>query len=79
MIGEPTRRIVGSFGIALVGLISNTKGLSKITSRHLDMAMQRMELTVSKRKMKQPLKLSKITSPLSDTDEIKGISSQKDL
>lgn len=57
------RRIVASFGIALVALISSTRGLSKIISRHLDMAMQLMALTVLKKMMMQPLKLRKITLP----------------
>ncbi|KAK2641235.1 hypothetical protein Ddye_022998 [Dipteronia dyeriana] len=47
-IGEPTRRIVASFGIALVGLISNTKGLSKIISRPSDMVMLLVGLTLLK-------------------------------
>jgi hypothetical protein len=61
------RRIVASFGIALVDLISSTKGPSKITSSHLGMAIQQMALISSKKMMSQPLKLSKTMIPLSET------------
>jgi hypothetical protein len=44
VIGEPTRRIVASFGIVLVDPISSTKDPSMITSSHLDMAIQQMAL-----------------------------------
>ena len=56
------RRTVGSYGIAVVGLISSIKDLSKIISRHLDMAMRLVALIVLK-KTNQHLKLSKIMNP----------------
>jgi hypothetical protein len=51
VIGEPTRRIVASFGIVLVDPISSTKDPSMITSSHLDMAIRQMALHSLKKMM----------------------------
>ena len=60
------RRIVGSFGIAFVVLISSTRGPLKTTLRLLGMATELMALKALKKRMNQHQRLNKMMNPCSD-------------